>query len=35
METPSLDDQVGWGLDQLDLVGEIPVHGMGLELDDL
>lgn len=28
-------DQAGWGLGQLDLVGAIPAHGRGLELDDL
>lgn len=30
-----VQDQNGWGLRQPDLVGGIPVHGGGLEPDDL
>lgn len=33
----SLDvqSQVGWGFEQPDLVEDVPVHGRGMELDDL
>ena len=31
----SLQGQVGWGIEQPGLVGDVPAHDRGLELDDL